>query len=268
LEALFLPSDEEMIREALKTVEAAQKAGLILRIIGAGAVRIHCSNNLTLHKALGRTLSDIDYIAYSKQRDKIEKFFVDELKYELVKAAITPGLFMERSIFIDKTGNRPHVDVFYDRLRMNHIIEFKDRLEKDYPTIPLEELMLEKLQIVKINEKDIKDLIVLILEHEIGENGKEIVDGTHIARILARDWGFYYTVTTNLNKVESFLQKYEVLTQENREIASTRIKKLLKYIEDEPKPLKWKLRAKIGPTTKWYEEVEEVERVELPKELK
>jgi hypothetical protein len=57
---------------------------------------------------------------------------------------------------------------------MNHIIEFKDRLEKDYPTIPLEELMLEKLQIVKINEKDIKDLIVLILEHEIGENGKSL----------------------------------------------------------------------------------------------
>jgi len=46
-----LPSDEEMIQEALKTVEAAQKAGLILRIVGAGAVRIHCSNNLTLHKA-------------------------------------------------------------------------------------------------------------------------------------------------------------------------------------------------------------------------
>ena len=128
--------------------------------------------------------------------------------------------------------------------------------------------MLEKLQIVKINEKDIKDLIVLILEHEIGENGKETVNAKHIAKILAKDWGFYYTVTTNLNKVESFLQKYEVLTQENKEVISTRIKKLLKYIEDEPKPLKWKLRAKIGPAAKWYEEVEEVERVELPKELK
>jgi hypothetical protein len=32
LEALFLPSDEEMIREALKTVETAQKAGLIFNI--------------------------------------------------------------------------------------------------------------------------------------------------------------------------------------------------------------------------------------------
>ncbi|MEM2577140.1 MAG: hypothetical protein QW476_04350, partial [Candidatus Bathyarchaeia archaeon] len=84
-------NEEEIINEALKTVEAAKNAGLILRIIGAGAVRIHCPKSLSLHKALGRVLSDIDYIAYSKQRDKIEKFFVEELKYELVKAAITPG---------------------------------------------------------------------------------------------------------------------------------------------------------------------------------
>ena len=109
---------------------------------------------------------------------------------------------------------------------------------------------------------------MLLLEHEIGEDGKEIIDAKYIAKILAKDWGFYYTVTINLNKVDAFLPKYDVLTQENREIVSSRIKKLSKYIEDEPKPLKWKLRAKIGSATKWYEEVEEVERVELPKELK
>ena len=38
---------------------------------------------------------------------------------------------------------------------MCHDIPFKDRLEIDYPTIPLAELLLEKMQIVQINEKDL-----------------------------------------------------------------------------------------------------------------
>ncbi|MEM3732984.1 MAG: hypothetical protein QXK81_05690 [Candidatus Bathyarchaeia archaeon] len=253
--------------EAVKMVEEANKAGIILRIMGATAVRIHCSNNVSLHKALGRELTDIDFVAYSKQREKIEKLFTQVFKYEMVKAALTPGLFANRCIFFDREGKKPHIDVFLDKLEMNHTIEFKDRLEKDYPTIPLAELFLEKAQIVKINEKDIKDLMVLLLEHEVGESDKEVINVGYIAKILSKDWGFYYTVTTNLNKVKAFLGKYEALTDEQRKIIEAKINKFLEVIEKEPKTLGWKLRAKVGPTKKWYNEVEEVERAEHLKGL-
>ncbi|MBS7655619.1 hypothetical protein KEJ50_03865 [Candidatus Bathyarchaeota archaeon] len=253
--------------EAAKIVEEANKAGIILRIMGATAIRIHCSNNVPLHKALGRELTDIDFVAYSKQREKIENLFTQALKYDMVKAALTPGLFVNRCIFFDKEEKRPHIDVFLDKLEMNHIIEFKDRLEKDYPTIPLAELLLEKVQIVKINEKDIKDVMVLLLEHEVGEGDKEVINAEYIAKILSKDWGFYYTVTLNLNKVKAFLEKYEVITDEQRKIIEAKINKLLEVIEKEPKTLGWKLRAKVGPTKKWYNEVEEVERAEHLKKL-
>ena len=118
------------------------------------------------------------------------------------------------------------------------------------------------MQIVKINEKDIKDTIVLLLEHEIGDSDGETINSKYIAKLLSKDWGFYYTVTTNLNKVRSFLDRYEVLTSEQKSNASDKIDKLLEAVEKEPKSLGWKLRAKVGPAKKWYTEVEEVERAE------
>jgi len=248
--------------EAVKIVDKARASNLTLRVLGATAFRIHSPNNIKVHDQLARAISDLDFMAYSKDRKKIERFFMEQLGYDMVRAALTPGLFAGRCIFINKSGGNSHADVFLDKLEMNHVIDFKGRLEIDYPTISLSDLLLEKLQIVHINEKDIKDSILLLLEHEVGEGDREQINMKHIAKIMADDWGFYYTATTNLKKIEASLLKYSNLTAEQRDILSSRIQKLLKSIEDTPKSLGWKFRAKVGPSKKWYNEVEEVERAE------
>ncbi len=247
---------------AWDVVDEAKKENVVLRVLGATAFRIHCSSNLGVHDALGRALSDVDFVSYSKERSRIERLFTGALKYEAVKAAVTPGLFVGRCIFIDKSGARPHIDVFLDRLEMNHNIDFNGRLEVDYPTIPLAELLLEKVQIVHINEKDVKDVIVLFLEHDVGEGDRETINMPRIAKIMAEDWGFYYTTTTNLDKIKSFLPKYDVLTDQQRSTVVSRIDKLLEAIGRASKSFGWKMRAKVGPSKKWYSEVEEVERAE------
>ena len=249
-------------REAVRIVEEAKKANLILRVLGATAFRIHSPNNLKVHDQLARKISDLDFMAYSKDRRKIEKFFTEQMGYEAVRAALTPGLFAGRCIFINKSGGNSHADVFLDKLEMNHIIDFKGRLEIDYPTITLSDLLLEKLQIVHINEKDIKDSILLLLEHDVGEGDREAINMKRIAKIMAEDWGFYYTTTTNLKKIESSLPKYNNLTAEQRDTISSKIQRLLQGIEDEPKKLGWKIRARVGPSKRWYNEVEEVEHAE------
>jgi hypothetical protein len=179
-----------------------------------------------------------------------------------VRAAVTPGLFVGRCIFIDNSGKRPHVDVFLDKLDFNHVIDFKGRLELDFPTIPLADLLLEKVQIVHINEKDIKDSILLLLEHDVGEGDNETINMERIVKLMAENWGFYYTSTMNLKKIEKFLTRYDTLTQEQRNIVSSRIEKLSQNIENAPKSLRWKLRARVGTSKIWYNEVEEVERAE------
>jgi len=154
----------------------------------------------------------------------------------------------------------PMVDVFFDKLEMCHTIDFRNRLRLDKPTITLADMLLEKMQIVKINEKDIIDTIVLLRAHDIGENDKDKVNIKYVSKLLSNDWGFYYTVTMNLKKVKELCKKYNVLSNEDMKDVTSKIDRILEKIEKEPKSMKWKMRAKIGPSKKWYKEVEEVIR--------
>ena len=158
-------------------------------------------------------------------------------------------------IFTNNLDGR-HVDVFLDRLEMCHKIEYKKRLEIDSPTVPLAELLLQKMQIVKISEKDIIDTTMLILAHEIGETDENTINAGYIAGILSKDWGFFFTVTTNLRKVASLMREFKVLKKEEKETVSSRIDELLQRIEDKPKSRSWKMRARVGTSKKWYKEVD------------
>jgi len=241
------------VTEALRIVEAGKEKGIILRIMGACAVRIHCSKKPQF--LLERKLTDIDLMSYTRFASSMEKFF-KSLGYEQLPTILPRGISLGRHIYYNKEIGIT-VDVFFDKLEFCHTIDFRGRLELDYPTITLADIMLEKLQIVKITEKDILDLIALLYEHEIGmSDDKDVINGRYIARLLSKDWGFYYTATTNLNKVKSYLQSSELLKEEERKIVTEKIDKLLQLIENEPKSLKWKLRAKIGPSMKWYRDVE------------
>jgi len=247
----------DFMQEAMRLVKLAEQKGIILRVMGACAVRLHCSKYGYLYKEMSRELSDIDFFSYSRFKSDTKKFFEDagykprEYVFKYWERASSM-----RQIYDDKKNKRV-VDVFFDELSMCHTINLNGRLELDYPTITLSDILLGKMQIVKLNEKDIKDTIVLLREHKVGEKDKETVNAKYIANLLSSDWGFYYTVTTNLNRIKDFLKKYEALTKDDYNDVSTKVDELLQTIQEEPKSLKWKIREKIGTRKKWYTEVEE-----------
>lgn len=116
------------------------------------------------------------------------------------------------------------------------------------------------MQIVNLNEKDMKDTIVLLREHEVGETEKETVNVGYIVELLRDDWGFYYTVTTNLKRTKDCLRQFKPLSDQDREDVANKISRLLDAIEKSPKSFKWRMRARIGTSKKWYEDVEETVR--------
>ena len=248
-----------MMSEGTRLVEEGKKRGIHLRLLGAIAFQFHCPKFSYLSTKLDRVLTDVDFAGYGKEKDATVKM-MREFGYE-DEPSVT-ALFGHKRLIWDNKSNGVHVDIFLDKLEMNHDIPFKDRLDLDPLTISLADMLLEKMQIVQINEKDYIDTMMLIREHAIGDDGKtpETIDGGYIAKLLASDWGFYYTVTTNLGKVQTRLAQYGDLSPEDREDIGTKITKLLKRIEEEPKPFSWKMRAKRGPKTKWYRDVEEVNR--------
>lgn len=250
----------EFLREALRIVEEGAKRSVPLRLMGGFAIRLHCPNYAHLYELLDRRPAhDLDFVTYGKFRPLMKRLFADLGYAPMVSMALLFGTGKNRAIYKDEAHDRS-VDVFFDRLEMCHAIEFKNRLELDSPTIPLSDLALQKIQIVKINEKDIKDIIILLREHQVGKTEEETVNADHIARLLSKDWGFWYTVTANFNKTKEFLSEYKNLTETDRKDVETKLDDVLRAIENEPKSIQWRLRAKIGTSKKWYTEVEELVR--------
>ncbi len=256
-----MSANSHFVGEALGLVERAQAQGVYLRILGSTAFRIHSPEYVSIHEAMDRPLTDIDFAGYSKQDRAMEAFLKAE-GYILTMAAVTPELFATRRIF-NHPNNGIHIDVFLDELNFCHKIPFRNRLEVDTHTIPLAELVLEKTQIVTLNQKDIKDMLILLAAHPVGDNDHETINGKHIASILSKDWGLYYTTTLSLEKIRKGLDVYrQPFSDQDVENIRERIDTLSKMIEEAPKSLAWRARARVGPRVKWYNDVDEVERAE------
>ena len=194
--------DQEQARvfqeEAVRVVEAGKQKGVTLRIIGALAFHNHCPEFGYFQEKLNRVYTDIDFAGYGKQSTPIRDLFTsigydEDLEINAFHAEGGRLIFNNPSIPL-------HVDVFMDKLDFCHPISWKGRLEVDDPTIPLAELLLEKMQIVKINEKDIIDTIMLLREHEVDANDEDRINSAQVAKLCAAEWGLWRTTTMNLDE--------------------------------------------------------------------
>ena len=249
-------SEREKFENELKAIlKAGNDAGILMRVIGSLAFQMHCQQFGYLQQAMGRAYTDIDFAAYNNQANQIQKLLQSMGYVENREVFIsTEG---ERAIF-DKPGSGLHIDIFYEKLDFCHTIYWKDRLEVDSPTIPLAELLLEKMQIVQINEKDVIDTIMLLLEHPLGDDDRETINIKRTSRLCANDWGLWRTTTMNLNKVKQLAQNYEQLTAGQKIKVTSQVDDILARLEQEPKPLAWRLRDRVGDRVKWYKDVDEV----------
>lgn len=242
-------------REVERIVAAADERGLTIRALGSLGVSIHCSKSASLLPSFSRTYADIDFSAYRHDARGLG-LMIGQL-----------GYVERRQVFIDSEGRRAifdrptdgiHLDLFYDRLDFCHPIPLLDRLTADHPTIPLAELLMSKLQIVRINAKDVVDAILLLLDHPLGATDDEVIDASRIARLCAEDWGLWRTLTLNLDKVRSLAASYPQLHDGQRERVIASADTLKRGIDAHPKSLSWRVRDRIGDRRKWWTEVEEV----------
>jgi len=246
----------DFLEEVHRIMDAAKSEGVLLRLIGALAFHIHCPKFSYIQGMLGRTFTDIDLASYRKEGSKITALFT-ELGYQ--HDVRVNALFGSRLIFEVKDGTR-HCDVFLDKLEFCHDVVFQDRLEVDDPTVPLAELLLEKMQIVKLNEKDVIDTIMLLREHQIGGSDDDTINVDHLARLTARDWGLWKTFTINLENVRKAAQAFDKLSEEDKKDVDSKITALRVRIDNEPKTRGWKIRSQIGEKRKWYRDVDELVR--------
>ena len=237
-------------------LQTARERGITMRLLGSIAFRTHCPSFKYLAYPFGRVIRDIDFAAYSKDVKNVRELFLDLGWQENMMVA---RLFGHQRRIFHHSGKDTHADVFLDRLRFCHDIDLRGRLEIDYPTISLVDLLLEKLQIVQINEKDLLDAAVLIREHDIGDSDDETINSGYLAHLCSKDWGLWRTVTANLGELALFSQEHIGSNQDKHDIGA-KIQMLSETIADKKKTFLWKIRAKIGDRIKWYKDVDEASR--------
>jgi len=257
--SLTSQQDQAFLAEGLRLIEKGQRRGVPLRLLGAVAVRLHCPTWRHLYEGMDRPITDLDLMALGKHNVAVQ----DLLGSQGYVADQDVMRFFGSHRHIYEHPDRPglKVDIFFGALRFCHVVDFTRRLEIDYPTVSLADLVLEKMQIVEINAKDLKDTLVLLCEHAPSETEKpEHVNLGYLCSVLGNDWGYYHTVTTNLVKTREYLAEMTVFGPEPRRIVSERLDEILQALKAAPKTLKWRLREKVGTKAKWYTDVEEVYR--------
>jgi hypothetical protein len=247
-------SNRKFVDEALRLAEEAQKKGIVIRIIGAIAVELHCPKYSYLRAKMDRPPhKDVDLITRGKYRNALKDFFAGMGYKSLAQMAVLYG--QDRHTYIHKTST-DEVDVYFDKLDYCHRINLAERLELDKPTITPSDILLQKMQIVVINEKDLIDASVLLREHDVRDTDGDMINASYISRLLSHDWGFYYTFTRNLEKVKSRIVQIENIENEDKSDICSKIDKISQYLTSQPKSVAWKARSKIGTKKKWYKDIE------------
>jgi len=240
-----VPTDA--LSEALQLIEEAQEVDVPLRLVGGLAVRVLCPD----FPPRVRERQDLDLASVSRTRPRLTEFLV-ERGYEPDKRF--NALYGHKQLFFGSPTGRA-VDVLIDVMEMCHALPFKDRIERMPTTLDVTDLLLTKLQIVELNEKDVQDALYLLSAFEV-RDGDEVgtIGLDRLRQIVADDWGWWRTVTMNLERIRDLATgeasrlvpagaPYDPVAQTGE---------LARAAEEVPKTLRWRIRARVGERKRWY----------------
>jgi hypothetical protein len=246
---------DDPLPEAVALADGARQAGVGLKLLGGLAVRV-LTPELPPRLRPGQ---DMDFACLSKGRKATATFLED---HGCVPDRRFNNLNGDRQMYFTALSGRP-VDVMVDRLSMCHVLDFRPGYGRLPLTLDAIDILLSKLQIVELNEKDARDILQLLAglpaREPDGDGSEPFLDTKRFGQLLAGDWGWWRTVTGNLSKLPGLAaDKPELVPASAPYDPVAQVHQLAQVAESVPKGMKWKLRSNIGDRVRWYELPEEV----------
>src|SRR5215472_65477 len=252
-------SPQDPLTDAMRIARGAVEAGVGLKLLGGLGVRVVCPD----YPPRLRRDQDIDFACLSKERKAVAA--------HLEKAGCEPdkrfnNLNGDRQMYFTAPSGRP-IDVMVDKLTMCHTLDFRPSFGKLPYTVDVVDQLLSKLQIVELNEKDARDIVQLLSCMPISGSGGNAgagagpsIDSERFCAVLGADWGWWRTVTGNLDKLPQLLTERPQLMQPGMPFEpAEQAARLRQMADDTPKSMKWRMRAGVGEKVRWYELPEEVD---------
>jgi hypothetical protein len=246
-------SEPEIHREAERILDEGAHQGLAVRLIGGLAIYRSCPRSRTI-AGLSRTYPDIDVVVPGGATRPTTTLFA-ALGYEPDRRF--NALHGATRLLFRDLGRERQVDVFVGVFSMCHRIDLTDRLLPGYTTLPLADLLVTKLQIVQLNEKDVKDALCLLLDN--APNQGERFDAIDLGRLVALssdDWGLFTTLVDNLETVARQASAY--LEEADASAVRGRARAIIDALSAAPKSRRWRIRSMVGRRVAWYELPDEV----------
>jgi hypothetical protein len=233
-------------------VEAAAERAIPIRLMGGVAVWL--TSPSVSRPPYARSYRDLD-LAIPKRHQRVLTPFLVEQGY--VPEKLFNALHGAQRLNFGRPDGRWTIDVVIDELDMSHRIDLRGRIGSSGVTLELADLLLTKLQIFEINEKDVGDVVCLLADHQFGERGE--VDAIDLSRVLSltgSDWGLCHTVERNLRHAAERARRDP--PEGSPLDAAAQAERLLAEIAAAPKSLGWRARAVVGESVRWYETPEDV----------
>jgi hypothetical protein len=237
----------DLKEEAVRVLGAAETEGVVLRALGGLAVNLLCPSARV--PPLARTYKDLD-LAGRRGDAKAITNLLGSLGYAPDKEF--NALHGHTQLYFWDQANARQLDVFVERIHLSHDLDVGHRLETTRRTLSPADLLLTKLQVVEVNEKDLKDACALLADQPISPEG---IDPARIGEVLGADWGWWRTCTSTLGAVIAYARGLEGFEQKDGVLRSAQ--ELGELIDKAPKSLRWRVRSIVGERMRWHEVPEE-----------
>ena len=240
--ALYL----DLEKESQRIINAANSAQVKLCVMDPIALWTRVSNHARVAQPQKRHM---DFLARADQANLVLRVF-ERMGYQANQRF--NAFYGARFLNFNEPTRITSINVFLDAYDMNHAVNLTSVLEQNETIMTETGLVLMRLQWVEMTDALLDELCALFLEHDLGAGAdKARIDATQITRICAEDWGWYRTVTMNLDRLRAFIAK--ALSPSEEALVANRLQRLRQGIEAAPKSLRWQARARIGDSVRWYE---------------
>lgn len=210
----------ELVQLGTTIIEDAQAQGITLRMMGGVAIYMRCPS-IESHATLRRTYGDLDFVAAADAWNRLGEFFVSRSWTK--KSGESGELKFGRE---DVTA-----DVSTSARHREFALDFSARLEAAPLTLPLADLLLQKLARDNFQEKDIQDCAALLVDHRVvmGGDEQEDINREYLYQVVNQDYKLWKTVFDNTVTLEKVFDKY--LEPEEAQLAWRRTELLQEVLD-------------------------------------